>query len=92
MNLFENAELRWKHYTGKTQFDHPISYWGAVLDGREDGHVDLLYRWDANSACQLRGTSFSRLRLTANAIVPVYASAQCPSASLAQSPSASVFW
>jgi len=53
VNLFENAELRWKHYTGKTQFDHPISYWGAVLDGREDGHVDLLYRWDANSACHL---------------------------------------
>ena len=21
MNLFENAELRWKHYTGKTQFN-----------------------------------------------------------------------
>ena len=53
MNLFRHDHLRWKHYTGDAQFDHPISYWGAVLDAREDGHVDLLYRWDPDSACHL---------------------------------------
>ena len=53
MNLLEHEGLRWKHFSGEAQFDHPISYWGAVLDAREDGHVDLLYRWDPHSACHL---------------------------------------
>ena len=53
MNLLQNENLRWKHYVDQAQFDHPISYWGAVLDARDDGHVDLLYRWDPHSACHL---------------------------------------
>ena len=53
MNLLKHDNLRWKHYADEAQFDHPISYWGAVLDAREDGHVDLLYRWDPHSACHL---------------------------------------
>ena len=53
MNLLNHDDLRWKHFVGEAQFDHPISYWGAVLDAREDGHVDLLYRWDPDSACHL---------------------------------------
>ena len=53
MNLLDHDDLRWKHYSDEAQFEHPISYWGAVLDAREDGHVDLLYRWDPHSACHL---------------------------------------
>ena len=53
MNLLDNEDLRWKNYPDEAQFEHPISYWGAVLDAREDGHVDLLYRWDPHSSCHL---------------------------------------
>jgi len=53
MNLLDNENLRWKHYADEAQFDYPISYWGAILGAREDGHVDLLYRWDPHSACHL---------------------------------------
>ena len=53
MNLRETDQLRWKHFSMPAQFDHPISLWSALLDGRADGHVDLLYRWDPNSACPL---------------------------------------
>ena len=53
MNLLKHDDLHWKHFTGEAQFDHPISYWGSVLGAREDGHVDLLYRWDPHSACHL---------------------------------------
>lgn len=53
MNLKDTDQLRWKHFTFPAQFGRPISLWSALLDGRADGHVDLLYRWDANSACPL---------------------------------------
>ncbi len=51
MNLLENSELRWKHFVGGDDFDYPISYWAALLHATDDGHVDLLYRWEANSYC-----------------------------------------
>lgn len=51
MNLYDNDELRWKHYTGNDKFDYPIDYWSALLNARTDGHVDLLYRWEPNSYC-----------------------------------------
>ena len=53
MNLLKHDDLHWKHFTGEAQFGHPISYWSSVLGAREDGHVDLLYRWDPLSACHL---------------------------------------
>ena len=51
MNLFENGNLRWKRFTGGDKFDYPIDYSAALLNAREDGHVDLLYRWEPNCYC-----------------------------------------
>ena len=51
MNLLSNSDLKWAHYTGDDRFDYPIDYWGAILHAREDGHVDLLYRWEPNCYC-----------------------------------------
>ena len=51
MDLFDNSQLRWKHFTGSDQFDYPIDYWAALLSARADGHVDLLYRWEPNAYC-----------------------------------------
>jgi hypothetical protein len=51
MNLLSNEKLDWVHYTGDERFDYPIDYWGAVLNMRDDGHVDLLYRWEPHCYC-----------------------------------------
>ena len=51
MNLLENQDLRWKHFTGSDSFDYPIDYSAALLRANQDGHVDLLYRWAPNSYC-----------------------------------------
>ena len=51
MELIENKNLRWKHFTGNDNFDYPIDYWAALLGARADGHVDLLYRWEPNAYC-----------------------------------------
>ena len=51
MNVLQYDNLNWKHLTGGDEFDYPISYWGAVLSVRDDGHADLLYRWAPDSYC-----------------------------------------
>ena len=51
MNLFANENLRWKHHRGSDKFDYPIDFSSALLGARDDGHVDLLYRWAPNSYC-----------------------------------------
>ena len=51
VDLFENKNLRWKHFTGNDNFDYPIDYWAALLSARADGHVDLLYSWEPNAYC-----------------------------------------
>ena len=51
MNLFENANLRWKRFTGNHHFNYPIDFESALLGARDDGHVDLLYRWAPNAYC-----------------------------------------
>ena len=51
MNLIENENLRWKHFVGGDEFDYPIDYWAALLQAHDDGHVDLLYRWEPNAYC-----------------------------------------
>ena len=42
MNLFENDNLRWKHFTGGDRFDYPINFSSALLSARPDGHIELL--------------------------------------------------
>ena len=32
-------------------FDYPINYSAALLNANEDGHVDILYRWEPNCYC-----------------------------------------
>ena len=51
MNLFQTDDLKWKHFTGSDKFDYPIDYAAALLSARDDGHVDLLYRWAPNAYC-----------------------------------------
>lgn len=51
MNLFHNKKLDWKRYTGGDEFDYPIDYAVAVLEARDNGHVDFLYHWAPDSYC-----------------------------------------
>ena len=51
MNLFENDNLRWKHFTGNDRFDYLIDYYSALLSVRPEGHIELLYWWEPNSYC-----------------------------------------
>lgn len=51
MNLINSEGLKWKRFTGGDAFDYPIDYSAALLHVREDGHVDLLYRWAPNAYC-----------------------------------------
>lgn len=51
MILIDNENLRWKHFTGSDRFDYLIDYSAALLSARDDGHVDLLYRWAPNAYC-----------------------------------------
>jgi hypothetical protein len=51
MNLFNRENFKWKRFTEGDEFDYPIDYSAALLEVREDGHVDLLYRWEPNSYC-----------------------------------------
>jgi len=52
MNLLSNPALKWVHFTdADKRFDYPIDYHGAVLSVRDDGHIDLLYKWEPNSYC-----------------------------------------
>lgn len=51
MNLFDTENIKWRRFTGGDEVDYPIDYSAALLNIREDGHVDLLYRWAPNSYC-----------------------------------------
>ena len=51
MNLFDDENLKWRRFVGDDSFDYPIDYEAALLSIRDDGHVDLLYRWAPNSYC-----------------------------------------
>jgi hypothetical protein len=51
MNLLENSKLNWQRFTGGEEFDYPIDYSAVLLNVRDDGHVDLLYRWEPNRYC-----------------------------------------
>ena len=54
MNLFDNDSLKWRRFVGDDNFDYPIDYEAALLSIRDDGHVDLLYRWAPNSYCHFQ--------------------------------------
>ena len=51
MNLFDDENLKWRRFVGDDNFDYPIDYEASLLSIRDDGHVDLLYRWAPNSYC-----------------------------------------
>ena len=51
MNLFENDNLRWKHFTGNDRFDYPIDFYCALFFVRPEGHIEILYWWEPNSYC-----------------------------------------
>jgi hypothetical protein len=51
MNLLNSDGLKWRRFTGGEDFDYPIDYSAALLNARENGHVDLLYRWEPNCYC-----------------------------------------
>ncbi|MDA8840932.1 hypothetical protein N9N89_04045 [Gammaproteobacteria bacterium] len=51
INLFNNKDLNWKRFQGGNDFDYPIDYSAALLSTNEDGHVDILYRWEPDCYC-----------------------------------------
>ena len=51
MNLLDINANQWIHLQGDGNFDYPIDYWGAVTSARDDGHIDLLFRWEPNCYC-----------------------------------------
>ena len=51
INLFNNKDLNWKRFQGGNDFDYPIDYSAALLNTNEDGHVDILYRWEPDCYC-----------------------------------------
>ena len=51
INLFNNKDLNWKRFKGGDDFDYPIDYSAALLNANEDGHVDILYRWEPDCYC-----------------------------------------
>lgn len=53
MNLFDTDGLRWKRFTGPTEYGYPQDYSAAFLSARKDGHVEFVYRWEPNCRCEL---------------------------------------
>ena len=51
MRIFDAEEIEWKHLLGDENFDYPIDYWYAILSARDDGHIDMLFKWEPNSYC-----------------------------------------
>ena len=51
MELFATEQMKWGHLLGDENFDYPIDYWVTVLSSRDDGHIDLLFRWEPDSYC-----------------------------------------
>lgn len=51
MNLLDTANIEWIDYRGREGDRYPVAYSGAALSIRDDGHLDLLYRWEPNSYC-----------------------------------------
>ena len=54
MDLINNDQLQWKRFVGDNKFDYPIDYSTAVLDVNENGHINLLTKWEPNSYCHFR--------------------------------------
>ena len=51
MDVLNDPDLHWSHFSGSPRFDYPIDYWGAILHVGDDGHLDFAYRWAPNSFC-----------------------------------------
>lgn len=51
MQLYDDKEIDWLHLEGDENFDYPIDYAAAVLNARDDGHIDMLFRWAPNKYC-----------------------------------------
>ena len=51
INLYQNENLKWKRFQGGNDFKYPIDYSAALLNANEDGHADILYRWEPNCYC-----------------------------------------
>ena len=51
MQIYSAEDIKWGHLLGDENFDYPIDYWVAVLSARDDGHIDLLFKWEPNAYC-----------------------------------------
>ena len=51
MQLYNDKEIDWIHLLGDDTFDYPIDYSAAVLNLLDDGHIDMLFRWEPNQYC-----------------------------------------
>ena len=50
-NLLQQKNLTWTHYSEEADYAFPVSYWGAILDIDDAGHLSVLYRWDPEHFC-----------------------------------------
>ena len=50
-NLLQQENLTWTHYSEDADYAFPVSYWGAILDIDDAGHLSVLYRWDPEQFC-----------------------------------------
>ena len=48
--LLENSS-HWQTYPSDDRFSYPIGYSGALIGHDGNGHIDLVYRWEAGKYC-----------------------------------------
>ena len=51
INLYNNENLKWKRFQEGDDFDYQIDYSAALLNVNDDGHVDILYKWEPDCYC-----------------------------------------
>ena len=51
MDITAFDTLEWTHLQDMDGFGYPIDYWVAIPGMRDDGHIDLLFRWEPDRYC-----------------------------------------
>jgi quercetin dioxygenase-like cupin family protein len=50
MNLLNFEDIKWRQFKDDS-LGYPIDYQAALLNIRDDGHADMLYKWAPDSYC-----------------------------------------
>ncbi len=51
MQLYDGKEIEWLNLVDNETHGYPIDYAAAVLSVRDDGHIDMLFRWQPGKYC-----------------------------------------